>query len=97
MTFQRPLVLVLLLLLGNLQTRLWFGDGGLSQVDSLAESIEHRSSENERARQRNAILAAETKDLKQGLETVEDIARNELGLIRQGETFFLVADDRLSR
>ena len=55
--------------------------------------MERRSAENETKVQRNAILRAEIKDLKEGLDAVEDIARSELGLIREGETFYLVLED----
>ena len=55
--------------------------------------MEQRTAENEVRRQRNDILKAEILDLKQGLAAVEDIARSELGLIKKGETFFLLVED----
>ena len=93
MTWYRALIVVLLLVFGGLQVRLWFGEGSFAHVSSLAETTERRTAENQSKEQRNAILAAEIQDLKHGLAAVEDIARSELGLIRKGETFFLVAED----
>jgi cell division protein FtsB len=52
-----------------------------------------RTSVDLKKRCQNAILKAEIIDLKQGLEAVEDIARSELGLIKKGETFFLLVED----
>ncbi len=49
--------------------------------------------ENDSRRGRNAVLRAEIVDLKQGLDAVEDIARSELGMIKKGETFFLIVED----
>ena len=89
----RVFIAVLLLTIGSLHTRLWFGQGSFAHVDGLQEKVERRASENESRRQRNAILKAEIKDLKQGLDAVEDIARSELGLIKKGETFFLLVEE----
>ena len=84
---------VLLLVIIGLQTRLWIGQGSLAHVSGLEESVEQRTAANESKRQRNAILKAEIKDLKQGLDAVENIARSELGLIKTGETFFLLVEE----
>ena len=83
----------LLLILGGLQYRLWVGQGSFAHVNDLRSEIESRASENEVRRQRNDILKAEIFDLKEGLSVVEEIARSELGLIRRGETFFLLVED----
>ena len=84
---------VLLLVIIGLQTRLWIGQGSFAHVNGLEEAVEQRAAENESTRQRNAILKAEVKDLKQGLDAVENIARSELGLIKEGETFFLLVEE----
>ena len=89
----RTFIAVLLLLIGGLQAKLWFGQGSFAHVNGLSKQVERRSAENETKVQRNAILRAEIKDLKEGLDAVEDIARSELGLIREGETFYLVLED----
>ena len=86
-------VFVLLVFIAGLQARLWTGQGSFAHVNGLEEQVSLRAAENESRRGRNAILKAEIQDLKQGLEAVEDIARSELGLIKKGETFFLLVDD----
>ncbi len=84
---------VLLLTIGTLQYRLWIGQGSLAHVSGLQAEVTQRSAENESKRQRNEVLKAEIRDLRQGLDAVEDIARSELGLIKKGETFFLLVED----
>jgi len=91
----RIFVVVLLVVIAGLQARLWTGQGSFAHVNGLEEKVALRSAENESRRGRNAILKAEIVDLKQGLEAVEDIARSELGLIKEGETFFLLVEDPL--
>lgn len=83
---------VLLLLLGGLQYRLWIGEGSLAQVNELTGQIRDQKSENERLLERNRLLEAEVMELKQGLETVEERARHELGMVKEGETLFLLAE-----
>lgn len=82
------LFVVLLLLLGGLQYRLWVGEGSLAQVNSLNKQIADQQGENERLLERNRILEAEVLELKQGMETVEERARQELGMVKEGETLY---------
>lgn len=89
----RLFVVVLLLVFSGLQYRLWIGQGSFAHVSGLREQVDLRDLSNESKRQRNAILKAEIKDLKLGLDAVEDIARSELGLIKKGETFFLIVQE----
>jgi len=69
------------------------GQGSFAHVSGLKGEVELRTAENVGRQQRNAILRAEIMDLKEGVDAVEDIARSELGLIRQGETFFLLVEE----
>ncbi len=87
---RRPywLFVVLLLLLGGLQYRLWVGEGSLAQVNSLNKQIADQQGENERLLERNRSLEAEVLELKQGMETVEERARQELGMVKEGETLY---------
>ncbi|HAR05258.1 MAG TPA: cell division protein FtsB [Pseudomonas sp.] len=87
---RRPywLFVVLLLLLGGLQYRLWVGEGSLAQVNSLNKQIADQQGENEQLLERNRILEAEVLELKQGMETVEERARQELGMVKEGETLY---------
>ena len=89
----RIFLAALLLTFSGLQYRLWVGQGSFAHVNDLHSKVELRSAENEVRRQRNDILKAEILDLKEGLAAVEDLARSELGLIKKGETFFLLVED----
>lgn len=81
-------VLALMLLLMNYS--LWIGDHGETAVIKIRKSVAEQTRENEGLRQRNASLAAEVEDLKSGEAAVEERARNELGMIKPGETFYRV-------
>jgi cell division protein FtsB len=85
------LFLVLLLLLGGLQYRLWVGNGSLAQVADLKQQIADQHAENERLLERNRVLDAEVLELKKGMETVEERARHELGMVKEGETLYQLA------
>lgn len=83
---------VLLFLLLLLQGQLWFGQGSLPDLWRLKRAVEAQQNENRKLEERNAALAAEVADLKSGLEAIEERARSELGMIRDGETFYQVTD-----
>lgn len=85
-------LLILLLLL--LQFRLWFSDSSLLEIWKLQQQISEQNAENAQLKERNAALQAEVKDLKQGMQAIEERARSELGLIKKGETFYQVIDDK---
>jgi cell division protein FtsB len=89
----RFVIVVLGLALLALQYRLWLADDGFRATWSLQRSVESQAAENDSLAARNERLAAEVRDLKQGLEAVEEIARNDLGMIVEGETFYQVAAD----
>lgn len=84
---------VALILLAGLQYRLWVGEGSLAQVTQLKQEISEQAQVNEQLLERNRVLTAEVKELKQGLETVEERARHELGMIREGETLFQLSTE----
>lgn len=86
------LILILLILLAGLQYRLWISDGSLADVVRLQEQIRVQELENTRLRERNQVLATEVKGLKSGMDAVEAMAREDLGMIKPGETFFMVVD-----
>jgi len=77
-----------------LQYPLWLGKGGWLRVWSLDQQVQEQKEENARLRQRNGVLDAEVRDLKQGFEAIEERARYELGLIKQDEIFFQVVPHR---
>ena len=88
---------ILLLLLIVLQYRLWVGQGSLAEVSQLRAKIELQELRMEEMRQRNEALRAEVDDLKNGLEAVEARARSELGMIKEGETFYQVLPENRDR
>ena len=88
----RKLLILLLLLLAYLQYRLWFGDGSLQEVWELHREVEAQREENLQLRERNAALEAEVRDLQQGLDAIEEHAREDLGMIKEGETFYQLVE-----
>lgn len=84
----KALIAVLLVLLVVLQSRLWFAPNGLRAVWDLEDEMSARAETNRQLEERNRSLEAEVEDLKSGLEAVEERARSEMGMIRQGEVFY---------
>ncbi|NNE63370.1 MAG: cell division protein FtsB [Gammaproteobacteria bacterium] len=78
---------ILIILLIGLQYKLWFGDGGLSEVVQLSRELESQKEKLRLLEERNRILEAQVLDLQNGLDAYEEKARNDLGMIKQGETF----------
>lgn len=93
----RAILSILVVLLLLLQYKLWFGDGSITEVRELERAIEAQREENESLRQRNRALEAEVNDLKTGLDAIEERARSELGMIREGETFFRIVESQADR
>jgi len=88
----RWLLFVLVLLLGVLQYRLWFADGSLAEQHRLKQQIEEQKHINSQLQARNAVLEREVLELQSGNKGVEERAREELGLVREGETFYQIVD-----
>jgi cell division protein FtsB len=86
----RLITAVLLLFLVLLQYRLWFGKNSVPDYLALEEEVTRQLANNNKLKQRNKLLYADTDDLKSGTEAIEERARHELGMIKQGETFFRV-------
>lgn len=84
---------ILLVVLALLQVRLWVGPGSISDIARLENAIDAQYDENASLEARNAALMDEVSDLRNGLDSIEERARNELGLIRRGETFYLIVDE----
>lgn len=91
---RQVLLAFLALVLLGLQGRLWLGEGSLRHVASLEKQVAALEEENRKLAERNDLMAADVQDLKSGLDTLEEIARKDLGMIREGETFFLVIEDQ---
>ena len=93
MIARRFLIFALLVVLVGLQSRLWLGEGSFAHVNTLQAKVSRKVAENGVKVQRNKILRAEIIELKRGLESIEEKARSEFGLIKEGETFFLLIED----
>jgi len=87
------LVILVILLLG-LQYRLWVGEGSLAQAARLEREVKLQQAENGRLRERNNILAVEVDNLKNGFDSIEERARNDIGMIKSDETFFMVLQEK---
>ena len=86
----RFLLALLLLIFLALQYRLWVGEGSYAEVRHLQQEIANKKADLERMEKENLELRAEIDDLKKGLEAIQERARSELGMIREGETYFQI-------
>ena len=86
------IIVFLIVLFGALQYKLWFGGSGPVQLHQLHQQIEEQQDVNQALKERNAALDAEVKDLKQGLNAIEERARNELGMVKHGEVFYQIVE-----
>ena len=82
----------LVVVLVMLQVNLWMGDGSFSQLRSLEAQVEVQKQENVVLADRNLELENEVLDLKTGLDAVEERARSEFGMVKDGETLFLIVE-----
>ncbi len=90
----RLLTFFLICILLILQYRLWVGEGSLAEVYNLREEIKQHQSELAGLRQRNSALQAEVRDLKRGIDAIEERARSELGMIKEGEVFYQIIEKK---
>ena len=77
----------LLALLVLLHVQLWFGRGSVPKVAELKSQLAEQTELNQQAQRANDRLAAEVRDLKEGLTMVEEKARSELGMVKPNEIF----------
>ncbi len=89
------LLLVALLALVNAQ--LWFGRGGVRSAANLQRQLDAQKAANARAQQANERLASEVRDLKEGVEIVEERARMELGMVKPNEILVQVQTNGAAR
>jgi cell division protein FtsB len=80
-----PTILIALLLI--LQGQIWLGKGSVPTVIELEHKIQEQNDLNAKAKRINGQLNSEVSDLKEGLNTVEERARNELGMVKANEIF----------
>lgn len=92
----RLLIVVLIVLFIGLQYRLWFGDGSLSEVVQLSRELDLQKKKLRELEERNRKLEAQVLDLQNGFDAYEEKARNDLGMIKEGETFFQIVTPQSS-
>jgi cell division protein FtsB len=83
---------VLLILFLWLQYKIWLQDGGIPEILQLKDEVKQVEDKVEKLQERNASLDAEVKDLKKGLDAIEERARSEMGMIRKGEVYYQVIE-----
>ena len=81
---------ILLVLLTLFQAQLWIGRGSVPQVRDMQRRLDEQNAKNDKAQAGNEQLTAEVRDLKEGLEMVEEKARSELGMVKPNEIFVQV-------
>jgi len=86
------LTFALLLLIALVQYPLWLGKGSWLRVWEVDRQVRAQRETNLMLGMRNAALDAEVRDLKQGLDAIEERARSELGMIKRDEIFFQVLE-----
>jgi len=87
----RWVLAILIALLAIVQAQLWLGRGSLPKVAQLQSDLLQQQQRNEQARLANQQLAAEVRDLKEGLEMVEEKARMELGMVKANEIYVQIS------
>ncbi|MFM7632042.1 MAG: cell division protein FtsB [Betaproteobacteria bacterium] len=88
----RLILIVLTVLLVLIQYPLWLGKGGWLRVWDLSRQLDAALDKEQELRLRNEKLAGEVQDLKEGTGAVEERARYELGMVKEGEIFVQVLD-----
>ena len=83
----RVVAVLLIGLLAVVQAQLWLGRGSVGDVAQMQRKLDEQKANNALAQQANERLAAEVRDLREGLETVEEKARGELGMVKPNEIY----------
>lgn len=88
------LAAALLVVVALLQYRIWLSDDGVRELNRLGSAVATQRNQNDQLSERNHQLAAEVRDLKNGMAALEERARSDLGMIAGHETFFQVVPPR---
>ncbi len=90
----RWLFAILVAILVVLQYRLWIAEGSLAEQQRLKRQVEEYTRVNEALRERNAVLEREVMELKTGKQGLEQRAREQLNLVREGEVYYQLVDEQ---
>ena len=88
------IALLLVLLLVMMQVNIWLTKDDYSRVTEIKELIQDQQKENNEMVSRNSQLKEEIKDLKDGYSAIEEKAREDIGMIKEGEEFYLLTEPR---
>ena len=88
----RFFIAILIVFFLIIQFDIWVKDDGLNRVKELQKMIDSQSKENQRLKLRNQQLEREIEELKSGTESIEEKARTDLGMIKEGEEFYLIVE-----
>ena len=88
----RFFIIILIVFFLMIQFDIWLKDDGLYRVKELEQMIGSQVDENERLKLRNEQLEREIEELKSGTESIEEKARTDLGMIKEGEEFYLIVE-----
>lgn len=91
-SIMKIIIAIIILLIIHFQYRIWIGDGSVAQIEAYQQRLDVLKKQAEEKRQRNEALYAEVLDLRKGQEAIEERARDELGMIKEDETFFHVLE-----
>ena len=88
----RFFIIILIVFFLMIQFDIWFKDDGFHRVKELEQMIGSQVEENKRLKLRNEQLEREIEELKSGTESIEEKARTDLGMIKEGEEFYLIVE-----
>ena len=88
------ITILLALLLLIMQVSIWLTKDGYSRIVEIEGLIQNQQKENDEMVSRNSQLKEEIKDLKNGFSAIEEKAREDIGMIKEGEEFYLIAEPR---
>ena len=88
----RFFIIILIVFFLMIQFDIWFKDDGFYRVKELEQMISNQVEENKRLKLRNEQLQREIEELKSGTESIEEKARTDLGMIKEGEEFYLIVE-----
>ena len=88
----RFFIIILIVFFLMIQFDIWLKDDGFYRVKELEQMIGSQVEENERLKLRNKQLEREIEELKSGTESIEEKARTDLGMIKEGEEFYLIVE-----
>jgi cell division protein FtsB len=88
----KKLAVTLIVLIILAQYPLWYGKGSWLNVYEIDQQLASQRQTNQKLQNRNTVLEAEVNNLKKGLDAIEELARNELGMIQADEVFFQIME-----